>query len=98
MAVVYDGRRESQVDGRACVMGIVPRASTPPRSPAVGGAGGPSEGPAGAHSLPLSGVDATGRALPVTDEDWAAQQEWLTRELEAIDAGDDTPLEVYDQA
>ena len=81
-------------------MGIVRRASTPSQSSPVGETGGPEaqpQGPAGPQLLPLSGVDATGRALPVPDDDWAARQEWLTRELDAIDAGDDTPVEVYDQ-
>src|SRR4051794_19135471 len=85
---------------RACDMGIVRRASTTSQPPAGGGAGGPETQPEGAvapGSLPFPGVDPNGRALPVPDEDWAARQEWLTRELAAIDEADDTPVEVYDQ-
>src|SRR4051794_26522314 len=81
-------------------MGIVRRASTPSQPPTGGEPGGPEAQPkrlAGPQSLPLPGVDAAGRALPVPEEDWAARQEWLTGELAAIDADDDTPLEVYDE-
>lgn len=34
------------------------------------------------------------RHVAFTDEDWAARQRWLARDLDAIDATDDTPREV----
>jgi hypothetical protein len=54
--------------------------------------------PAAPRPLPPSGVDPqTGRILPISDEEWAARQEELTRRLAEIDAADDTPPEVYEQ-
>jgi hypothetical protein len=46
---------------------------------------------------PRSGVDASGRALPISDEEWAARQADLSRTLQIIDAEDDAPDEVYAQ-
>jgi hypothetical protein len=39
----------------------------------------------------------TGRLRPISDEEWRARMEALTRELAEIDAQDDTPDEVYDE-
>ena len=47
--------------------------------------------------LPESCVDRQGRAIPISDEEWAARMEALRRELAAIDAEDDTPEEDYVQ-
>ena len=79
-------------------MGIVRRASTPAPPPVIDGAGGlevQHGRAAGIQSVPCPGVDAAGRALPVTDDEWAARQEWLTNELAVIDAGDETADDVF---
>jgi hypothetical protein len=39
----------------------------------------------------------TGRLRPISDEEWRARMEALTRGLTEIDAQDDTPDEVYDE-
>lgn len=47
---------------------------------------------------PYRDVDPrTGRLRPISDEEWRARMEDLTRELAEIDARDDTPDEVYDE-
>jgi hypothetical protein len=52
----------------------------------------------GESPLPSPGVDRrTGRALPVPDGEWAGRMAALGRELDEIDAEDDTPEEVYEQ-
>lgn len=77
-------------------METVHGASTPFQPSAPTEAEGPGTRP-DPSDLPPSGVDAMGRALPVSDEDWTARQVWLTNQLAAIDDSDDTPIEVYDQ-
>lgn len=79
-------------------MGIERRTSNPVPSPP----GGESDGLGAEHPdypkpqpPPSSGVDASGRALPVPDDEWNARQAWLTRQLAEIDAEDDTPDDVY---
>ena len=48
--------------------------------------------------LPKPGVDRlTGRALPISDEEWAARMDRLKRELEKIDAEDDDPPDTYER-
>jgi hypothetical protein len=49
------------------------------------------------HSLPSPGVDASGRAIPISDEEWTARFEDLKRRLSEIDAEDDTPEEACEQ-
>ena len=39
----------------------------------------------------------TGQLRRISDEEWRARQEELTRRLAEIDAEDDTPEEVYDE-
>jgi hypothetical protein len=47
---------------------------------------------------PYRDVDPrTGRLRPISDEEWRARMEELTRMLDEIDAQDDTPEEVYDE-
>lgn len=50
-----------------------------------------------ASPLPKPGVDANGRALPISDEERLARWEECKRQLAEIDAEDDTPEEVYEQ-
>jgi hypothetical protein len=48
--------------------------------------------------LPSQGVDRkTGRAIPISDEEWQQRMVALEHELAEIDAQDDTPEEVYVQ-
>jgi hypothetical protein len=61
----------------------------------VGTKPGSGESDAVAPALVSPGIDATGQALPLSDTEWAARQARLTEELAAIDAGDDTPDDVY---
>lgn len=54
----------------------------------------PRPGARSPEGLPAPGVDRrTGRALPISGEEWAARMEALAAELAEIDAGDDTPHE-----
>ena len=48
--------------------------------------------------LPKPGVDRkTGRALPISDEEWTKRMDRLKRELERIDAEDDDPPDTYER-
>jgi hypothetical protein len=54
--------------------------------------------PSEPRPLPPPGVDRnTGRAIPISEEEWHQRLASLEHELAEIDAQDDTPEEVYDQ-
>ena len=80
-------------------MGTVPPSST--RTPSSPGEG--AEGLVDPHferagrAIALSGVDSVERVLPVSDEEWAARQVWLTQRLDEIDSEDVTSDHVYAQ-
>jgi hypothetical protein len=70
---------------------------TPPRLPASS-PGSPQAAESPFAEWPYRDVDPrTGRMRPISDEEWRARMEALTRELAEIDAADDTPEEVYDE-
>jgi hypothetical protein len=77
-----------------------------PASPPAGDAGplttgrfaGPATQPVEPGPLPRLDIDPqTGRLLPISDEEWAARMEDLTRLLDEIDAADDDPPELFEQ-
>jgi hypothetical protein len=70
---------------------------TPPVSPASC-PGSPQAAESPFTEWPHRDVDPrTGRLRPISDEEWRARMEALTRELAEIDAADDTPDEMYDE-
>lgn len=85
---------------------MTPRPSAPeslPMAPFAPQAAGAPEIPAPAAEpqraeWPHQDVDPrTGRLRPISDEEWRARMESLSKRLAEIDAEDDTPDELYDE-
>ena len=86
--------RSTASEAPPAVPGTEEKLSVPPGS-------SPGSLPAGesqSAEWPYRDVDPrTGRLRPIPAEEWRARMEELTKELEEIDAADDTPDEVYDE-
>ena len=89
------------MDSRSTASDSPPAASASDEKPPVSPASSPGSSQAAESPFaewPYRDVDPrTGRLRPISDEEWRARMEALTRELAEIDAQDDTPEEVYDE-